>query len=209
MRNLSHRRERFYSITTDYSALYSYSNRQEQLTLSAGILNFIWNGWNNFWREFWLTHICGGYDLVQNPINPIYPDYRDKEACHYLLFACGKRRRHNPNDAIAGVHLEATWGDPRIIADVATHLLPIHPNMAYLLGILGTYQTTIEHFQKIRNTFIHLNNENVYNLNFIAGHYSFSADQNLIDILESTNIASSTKCFDNLIDNMNGMLQNL
>jgi hypothetical protein len=209
MRDLSHGRERFYSITSDYSSLYNYTNKQEQLTLSAGVLNFIWNSWNNFWKEFWLAHVCGGVDFGHNPISPIYPNYKDKEACHFLLFACGKRTRHNLNDTIVGVHQEATWGDPQVIANIATKLLPHHPHMSYILGVLSIYQTTIEHFQKIRNSFIHLNNENIYNLNQIAGHYSFSNNQNLIDILESTNISSTTRCFDNLIDNMTGMLNNL
>lgn len=209
MRDLSHRRERFYSITEDYSSLYLYSNQQEQLAISAGVLNFIWNSWNNFWREFFIAHVSGGLDLVQNPIKPIYPDYRDKQACHYLLYACGKRSSHYIGDSILGVYQEATWGDPAVIAKIATHLIPHHSNMNYLLAILGLYQTTIEHFQKIRNSFIHLNNENIFYLNQLTGHYSFSSNQNLIDILESTNISSTTRCFDNLIDNMNGMLTNL
>lgn len=210
MRDLSHKRERFYSLADDYSALYSYSNKQQQLTVSAGILNFIWNGWNNFWREYWLTHVCGGLDFSKNPITPIHVNYRDKEACHFLLFACGKRNRHNLNDSILGSHQEATWGDPKIIADIATHLMPYHnTNMSYLLGVLGIYQTSLEHFQKIRNSFIHLNNENINNLNSISGHYSFNSNQKLIDILDSTNINTSTQCFANLVDNMRGMLQNL
>lgn len=209
MRDLSHRRERFYSITEDYSSLYLYSNQQEQLALSAGVLNFIWNSWNNFWREFFIAHVSGGLDLDKNPITPIHPDYRDKQACHYLLHACGKRKLHNIGDSIAGVYQEVTWGDPAVIARIATHLIPHHSNMNYLLGVLAIYQTTIEHFQKIRNSFIHLNNENIFYLNQLTGHYSFSPNQNLIDILESTNISSTTRCFDNLIDNMNGMLTNL
>lgn len=209
MRDLSHRRERFYSITNDYSSLYLYTNQQEQLTLSAGVLNFIWNSWNNLWREFFIAHVSGGIDFDKNPITAIYPNYTDKQACHYLLHACGKRRTHNIGDSIAGVYQEATWGDPDVISRIATSLIPNHANMNYLLGVLGIYQTTIEHFQKIRNSFIHLNNENIFYLNQIAGHYSFSPNQNLIDILESTNISSTTRCFDNLIDNMNGMLANL
>ena len=209
MRNLSHKRERFYSVVNNYSTLYSYTNQKEQLTLSAGVLNFIWNHWNNFWREFWIAHVSGGLDFNGNPITPIYINYNDKQSCHYLLYACGKRNNHVVGSSIIGVHQEATWGDPNVISNIATKIIPHHPYMNYVLGLLGHYQTTIEHFQKIRNSFIHLNNENIYNLNSLTGYYRFNPNQGLIDILETTDIASSNRCFDNLIDNMSGLIQNL
>lgn len=209
MRDLSHKRDRFYSVSNNYSLLYNYTNDREQLTLSAGVLNFIWNHWNNFWRDFWIAHVSGGTDFNGNPINPIFPDYTDKQSCHYLLFACGKRRNHNPGDIIIGVYQEATWGDPDIISNIATTLTPHHPYMTYVLGLLGHYTTTLQHFQRIRNSFIHLNNENVYQLNTITGYYTFAHNHRLIDILETTNISNANRCFDNLIANMNGMLSNL
>lgn len=209
MKDLAHKRERFYSITREYSLLYNYSNQREQLAFSAGVLNFIWNSWNNLWREFWIAHVSGGLDFNSLPIAPIFANYNDKQSCHFLLHACGKRNRHNPGDTLTGVYQETTWGDPAIMASIATHLIPRHAHMNYVLGVLGHYQITLEHFQKIRNSFIHLNNENIYYLNLLAGHYSFSPNQKLIDILETTNIASANRCFDNLIDNMNGMLRNL
>lgn len=209
MRNLSHKRERFYNVSNNYALLYRYTNHREQLALSAGVLNFIWNHWNNFWREFWIAHVSGGFDLHNNPIIPIYPNYDDKQSCHYLLYACGKRRNHNPGDRIVGVFQEPTWGDPNVITNIATTLIPNHAYMTYVLGLLGHYTTTLEHFQKIRNSFIHLNNENVYQLNSLTGSYTFAHDQKLIDILETTNITTTNRCFDNLIDNMNGMLLNL
>lgn len=209
MRNLSHKRERFYSVVSNYSLLYSYTNQKEQLVLSAGVLNFIWNHWNNFWRDFWIAHVSGGFDFNGDPITPIHVNYNDKQSCHYLLYACGKRNNHAAGSSIIGVHQEATWGDPNIISNIATRIIPHHSYMNYVLGLLGHYQTTIEHFQKIRNSFIHLNNENIYNLNSLTGYYRFNPNQGLIDILETTDIASSNRCFDNLVDNMNGLIQNL
>lgn len=209
MRDLSRKRERFYSVTANYHALYTYSNDREQLTHSAGVLNFIWNHWNNFWRDFWIAHVSGGLDFSHAPITPIHSDYNDKQSCHYLLYACGKRTNHTPGARILGIYQEATWGDPRIISNIATTMLPHHTYMSYVLGLLGHYQTTIEHFQRIRNCFIHLNNENVYQLNTLTGYYRFKPKQRLIDILETTNIVTSTRCFDNLIDNMNGLIINL
>ncbi|OOG77545.1 hypothetical protein [Flavobacterium sp. A45] len=209
MRDLAYRRERFCDVIEDYSILYTYSNDKEQLALSAGVLNFIWNHWNNFWRDYWLAHVSGGYDFNGNRITPIFNNYNDKQSCHYLLYACGKKSNHNNGSSIVGVHQEATWGDPNIISNIATKMLPYHNQMTYVLGLLSQYQTFILHFQRIRNSFIHLNNENIYNLNSLTGHYIFNDNHRLIDILETTEISTSTRCFDNLVNNMTGLIQNL
>jgi hypothetical protein len=210
MRLLSHKHRRFDDVIRYYSTFYtSTTNQKERLTLSIGVLNFIWNHWNNFWRDYWIAHVSGGYDLNNNPITSIHNNYTDKQCCHYLLYACGKRRNHNHGDAILGTYQEATWGDPTIITRIATTMLSHHTNMSYLLGLIGHYQIYIEHFQTIRNTFIHLNNENVYNLNSITGHYRFTSGQGLINILDTVEIYSSTRCFDNLLDNMTGLIDNL
>lgn len=209
MRDLSHKRERFIDVVGNYSNLYVYTNQREQLTLSAGVLNFIWNHWNNFWREFWIAHVSGGVDFNNVPILPIHSNYDDKQSCAYLLSLCNKFRNYVPGARINGVYQEATWGDPKIITKIATQMLPNHAYMTYVLGLLSHYQIAIEHFQRIRNSFIHLNNENVYQLNTLTGYYRFNPNQKLIDILETTNIMTSDRCFDNLLDNMNGMIQNL
>jgi len=209
MRDLAHKRDRFYNVASNYSALYSYTNDKEQLTLSAGVLNFIWNHWNNFWRDYWIAHVSGGFDVNGNRIIPIFNSYNDKQSCHYLLYACGKRNNHNPGSSIIGVHQEATWGDPNIISNIATTMLPHHSHMNYVLSLLGLYQTYINHFQRIRNSFIHLNNENINHLNSITGYYIFNTNHRLIDILETTEISTSIRCFDNLINNMTGLIQNL
>lgn len=209
MRYLSHKRDRFSSVIDNYSPIYPFSSRREQLVYSAGVLNFIWNQWNNLWRDYWIAHVSGGYNFNDSPITPILNNYNDKQSCHYLLFLAGKTRRHRAGDAVLGTHQEATWGDPIIITRVATSLISHHPHMTYLLGLLGHYQTYLEHFQKIRNSFIHLNNENIKKLELITSYYSFSVGQELIDILEATDIASSVRCFDNLLDNMEGFLTHL
>ncbi|QEH39355.1 hypothetical protein [Chitinophaga sp. XS-30] len=210
MRTLSKRRKRFLGITQDYLALYSYTNSKEQLVVSAGVLNFIWNSWNNFWRDYWLAHVTGGMNLDGTPLIPTHPTYIDKQGCHYLLFLLRKRKSHNLGDAISSCHQEATWGDPKIISDLSTALLSSHAHLATTLGVLSHYYTDIVHIQKIRNSFIHLNNENVFNLNPLTAYYSFSAPQKKpIDILEAKNIRSSQRCIDHLVDNVRGMIYNL
>lgn len=209
MRDLSHKRERFYQVTASYSSLYTYTNKKDQLTVTAGILNFVWNHWNNFWRDFWLAHASGGYDFLGNRIVPIRNNYTDKQSLHYLLYLCGKRRTHIIGDSLNSVHQEATWGDPAIIAHIATGMITHHPYMNYVLGILSHYQTHIQHFQRIRNSFIHLNNENISHLNSLKPYYIFDTHHHLIDILETTEITTSIRCYEYLLDNMTGMLRNL
>ncbi len=209
MRYLSHKRQRFLDSLKNVAIMYSYANQREQLLISAGVLNSIWNLWNNFWRDYWIAHVSGGYDFGNNIIHPLYNGYNDKQSCHYLLYACNKRSNHLFGATITGSHQEATWGDPNIISLIAIKMTPHHGSMAHLSGILGYYQTHLQHFQRIRNTLTHLNNENVFHLNAIAGYYSFGADHRLIDILESVEISSSTRCFNNLINNMEGLVQNL
>lgn len=208
-RDLSRKRKRFEEVANNYSNLHIYSNTKEQLIISSGVLNFIWNHWNIFWRHYWIAHVSGGQNIDGSYIPPIHPNYSDKQCCHYLLYCCGKRSIHKYGDSIVGGHQEATWGDPKIITDLASHFSGIHTHTTTILGLLNHYKLFIEHFQLIRNSFIHLNNENIYNLNKIVGYYIFNPSHRLIDILDTTEISSSSKCFVNLVDNMKGMIINL
>jgi len=208
MRNLDFKRQRFLSTTDNYSSLYYYSDQREKLTKTAGILNFLWNNWNNFWRDFWIAYISGGYDLKRNPIIPLFPSYTDKQSCYYLLSLCGKRKS-SPGATIVGNYNEPTWGDPTNIIKIASILAPNFPYMTYVLGVLSHYQIQIIHLQKIRNSFIHLNNENIFNLNSLASYYTFNADQKIIDILEAKYLGTDIRCIDNIVDNLKGMIINL
>lgn len=209
MIDLSKKRVRYLEICRNYSDLYQYTNDKEQHVISSGVLNFIWNSWNNFWRDYWICHVVGGIDFQKNPVLGIYPEYNDKQSCHFLLYKLGKRRNHNFGDSITGSYQEATWGDPQVIQKIAFKLIPNYPQMTTLLGILSSYQTEIEHFQKIRNAFIHLNRDNVKGLKRLTGYYIFSASLRLIDILESQSSTSGTRCFDHLNENMKGLLLNM
>lgn len=207
--DLCKRRVRYIRTSESYAKLFKYSNDKEQHVVSSGVLNFIWNGWNNFWRDYWVCHVSGGIDFRKNPVYGPYPSYNDKQCCHFLLHKLRKIRHHNYGDAITGSYQEATWGDPKIIQKIAIELNPHYPNMTNLLATLSLYQRDIEHFQKIRNAFIHFNKDNVKNLNAISGYYIFSGSQRAIDILNSTSTRSSMRCFDHLNAEMRGFLLNI
>ena len=209
MRNLANKRARILSVMEKYSGYYQYNNSEEKVLITSGVLNFIWNQWNNFWRDYWLAHVTGGIDLDKSIINPIFPNYTDKQGCHYLLFACGKRNNHTPGASIAGNYQEVSWGDPRKMTNILSTISNHHGHLNFIQSLIGIYQTKIEHFQRIRNSFIHLNNENIYHLNSISGYYSFEPNQKIIDILESKDLSNSIRCYDSLINSMLGMIKNL
>ncbi len=209
MVDLRKKRIRFIEVCRNYSELYNYSNHKEQMIASSGILNIIWNSWNNFWRDFWISHVSGGFDFRKNRVNGIFPKYNDRQCCHYLLFQLGRRKSHSYGDSIIGSFQEATWGDPQVIQKIAFQLISHYPQMSNLLGVLSIYQRDIEHFQKIRNTLIHLNKDNVDGLSLISGYYTFTPEQRVIDILESSSISSGARCFEHLNENMKGFLLNM
>ena len=201
MVNLQLKKSRTIHSIENYSALYKYDNNKERLAYSAGVLNSIWNLWNNFWRDFWITQVQGGIDTHRHLIPSIHNKYTSFQSCHFLLHKLGKRRIHNIGDTISGSFQEATWGDPKVIETLAFEF-----RLNYILLLRNQYRTKIEHFQIIRNCFIHLNNFNVSSLNSITSYYIFSANQKTIDILEAKSTRSHYSCFDEITGNLKGML---
>ncbi len=209
MIDLVHKKKRVIQSFDNYAQLYQYSNERERLSYSAGVLNSVWNLWNLFWREYWIAHVKGGINVNGIPLNPIYCQYNSKQSVHFLLYKLGKRRKHNFGDTISSIRQEPTWGDIRNVEKLANELIPDHTHLSYLLGIIGYYKIYIQHFQEIRNCFIHLNNENVSSLKSIRPYYIYNSSQEILDILETKAIVNQIRCFDNLIDNMRGMIINL
>lgn len=211
MRYLRDKKNRFLQVLDKYENLYKHTNKEEYLIVSNGILNFIWNNWNNLWRDYWLAHINGGFYIDSLSLNKIYK-YNDKQSLHYLCYLSGKFGRHITGQSITGSHQEITWGDFDKIEKIANEMYILFPHLThinYLLSLIGTYKNEIQQFQLIRNSFIHLNNESIKKLETIRSHYIFTPDQTLIEILESKHISSNKKCINHLIDNMRGLIINL
>ncbi|MCZ2085216.1 MAG: hypothetical protein LC112_13180 [Flavobacteriales bacterium] len=211
MRYLRDKKNRFLQVLNKYENLYKHTSKEEYLIVSNGILNFIWNNWNNLWKDYWLAHINGGIYIDSVSLHKIY-NYNDKQSLHYLCYLSGKFTKHNAGQSIIGTHQEITWGDFDKIEKIANEIYTLFPHLThinYLLSLIGTYKNEIQQFQLIRNSFIHLNNENMKKLDSIRSHYIFTPDQSLIEILESTHISSNKKCINHLIDNMRGLIVNL
>lgn len=211
MRDLRAKRNRLIQTINKYESHYTFSNKNEYLIISSGILSFIWNNWNNFWRDYFLSHINGGFYINNNPINKFFA-CDDKEALHYLCHLNGRYRNHNIGDRIRGSYQEITWGDYDKIVDIGSQLMllqPINTHLSYMVSLISTYQSEIKHIQEIRNSFIHLNNETIDKLNNLRAYYIFDSNQSVIDILESNHIGSNKKCIYHILDNLKGFLMNL
>lgn len=207
MIDLSKRRYRTICVIEKYRQLYRYSSKEEQLLVSSSVLNFIWNAWSMFWRAYWNVYIAGGYDLTRARVGGVFPRYTIPQSCAYAKslarggsYTIGSTIQH---------YQEPTWGDPKLIINVASGLLPHIPSMNYLISFITSYKTELEELQKIRNAYIHINNESVNSLRSLEPLYIFRHDQKLLDILETKRIGSSKICFDSLVDNMVGCLENL
>jgi len=211
MIDLRHKKQRIIQSLDNYHPLYqaNWEPERNKLSYTAGVLNSIWNVWNNFWREYWISHVIGGVYVNSLPIIPIYPNFYKKQAIFFLLIKLGRRNSSRLGNSINGTHEEPTWGDVKIIEKLAIELLQHHSHLQQLLYLIGHYKIQVEHFQQIRNSFIHLNNENISKLKNIQGRYIFNSSQKLIDILEANILGGSETCFEYLIANMKGLVLNL
>lgn len=210
MIDLRHKKQRIVQSLNNYHLLYkTWNSEREKLTYTAGVLNSIWNLWNNFWREYWITHITGGVYVNGTIVAPIYQNYTKRQAIFFLLIQLEKRKINRLGNSISGTHQEPTWGDINIVEKLALKLQPKHNHLQVLSHLIGHYKIQIAHFQQIRNSFVHLNDENISKLQNIQCHYVFNASQKLIDILDANILGGNTKCYDNLVDNMKGLVLNL
>ncbi len=211
MIDLRHKKQRIVQSLDNYRPLYqsTWSPERNKLSYTAGVLNSIWNIWNNFWREYWISHTIGGLYVNGSPIIPIQANYSKGQAIFFLLIKIGKLKQSRLGDSITGTHQEPTWGDIIIIEKLAIELLQFHPHLQQLLNLIGYYRLQVKHFQQIRNSFIHLNNENISKLNNIQSRYVFNSSQKLINILEANKLGSNETCFEDLVDNMKGLVLNM
>lgn len=212
MINIKKRRARFIQVSHNALNSKQYANLHcinlKNRIIISGLLNEVWDLWNSFWREYWLLHIQGGIYFDNSSISPISIANR-QDSLYYMLYLVGKRS--NPTGTVIGSYQEATWGDIDNIVKLASHpnLQSTHTHLNYVATLLSTYSNSTKDFQIIRNAFIHLDKDNINNINSISNRYTFSGNQNTLSILDSTNIISSKRAFEHLIDDMTGLLLNL
>ena len=206
-------RARTIAVISKYTSYYVYSNPDEQLFVSSGLLNVIWNNWCQFWRNYWIFTIQGGIYLDKTLFAGIYPAMTRIQACAYAahLKCTPPKRSYNLGETI-DFYKEPTWGDYDVIVNIAANLsgMPaLSARMNYLIALLPTYQNELKEFQRIRNAFIHLNEGAVKDLETLRPLYIFGSDNNIVNILNATRVGHTSPCFKAMTDNMLGVLCNL
>ena len=154
MIDLRHKKQRIVQSLGNYHLLHkTWHSEREKLTYTAGVLNSIWNLWNNFWGDYWIAHIIGGIYINGTMITPICQNYTKRQAIFFLLIKLGRRKVNKLGNSISGTHQEPTWGAINIIEELALVLQRNHNHLQILSQLIGHYKMQVEHFQQIRNSF--------------------------------------------------------
>ena len=210
--DLAQQRSRTISIISKYTSYYKYSNKDEQIIISSSLLNIIWNNWCKFWRNYWIANIGGGIYFDKSIIMGIFPNYDTPQLCAYLSHLQSiPVKRYTPGSRLNHFS-EPTWGDYNKIINIASNLSTITSlgaQMTYLLGLLPSYKAELIEFQIIRNSFIHLNNNSIKQLEQLRQFYIFQSSSDILDILNAKRIGNSKVCFQSINDNLMGLLRNL
>ncbi|HPG41456.1 MAG TPA: hypothetical protein PLP19_19550 [bacterium] len=208
-----------YSIAKQYSKIYSTSqksldyfklcneNSQKNFIFASGVINFLWQSWNRFWRNFWLAYLLGGEDLKKQQIIsvPSFSGKNEFEAIHYILYLIGKRK--TPSGMISASYQEPTWGDVDCITKISTNLSEPGTDVDIIkiqvLNALSVLGDTPRHLQIVRNTSIHLNWENITNLhNRVLPFYAISNINYPTEILYSKEIRTSKIAIQHWVDDL-------
>lgn len=204
MIRLYQKRERFIQCAEKQYLSYS-SQSSKDLVITSGTLNYIWNLWNSFWRFFFMAYALGGYDCNKNKISGFIKTLRQNEvACYYQ---CVKNNKVYTIGRTINYYSEMTWGDPDVIIILLSSSTVSIPHSTYLLGLLSSYYDDISDFQKIRNSFIHMNSFGLSSLERnVLPKYSLLSGQKIVDILESVSLNSNNQCFRTILDSMKACL---
>lgn len=208
MIDLAKKRSRLLIIIEKYKGLYRYSTKEEQFLISSSLLNFIWNSWSSFWRDYWIVYTTGGIDIAKKIVVGIHPDLDCSQACAYVNQYARIRYRYSYGDRITHFS-EPTWGDTSIITNIASGLVSNIPQMSYLISLIPIYKNELDDFQKIRNSFIHLNKNAIKQLDMMRPNYIFAPNQSILDILNTKRLGKTNICFYSMLDTMSGLLINL
>lgn len=205
---LRKRKIRFLQISNS-SVPYYNSTEADQLKkfiVATGLLNHVWQSWNQFWRAYWIAHVIGGQDLQNNKIVPLHPNLSEPEALYYLLTLVGNKKKGSTGVVLFSYE-EKTWGDLKIIQDLAVHLSSSSNNVNKVLDAASLFGMTIEHFQTIRNSQIHISTSSMNKLKSIVPYYVVASKLKYPhDIIEARELSSGKIAIRAWIENMNNFL---
>ena len=155
--------------------------------------------------------MIGGKDLQNKKIVPLCPGLNEPQALYHLLTLLNKKKKGS-NGTINSSHQEATWGDIKVIQDLATELSPSSNNVNNVLIAASLFGTTIEHFQIIRNAQIHISASNMttkLRTSVIPYYIITSKIRYPHEIIESREISSGKVAIKAWVETMNDFLSYL
>lgn len=135
MYSLRKRKIRFFQVS-NLSISHYDSTENDQLKkfiVATGLLNHIWQNWNQFWRAYWIAHVIGGRDLQNNKITPLYANLSEPEAVYYLLTLTGRKKKGSTG-FVRFSHEEITWGNLKTIQDLAISISSPKNNVSNALN---------------------------------------------------------------------------
>ncbi len=211
MYSLRKKKVRFLQISSTSVGYYDL-NETDQLKkfiIATGLLNHIWQSWNQFWRAYWVAHIIGGQDLQNNRIIALNPSFDEPQALYHLLTLIGKRRRGTIG-TVNFSYQEATWGDLSTIQNLAYEINSPNNNVDKALDAASLFGITIEHVQIIRNAQIHISNSNMNKLVLVTPYYVVPSKLKYPhEILEAREMISGKVAMKAWIENMSNFLNYL
>ena len=204
MIKLYKKRNRFYQCA-DYTYSYYKTVSANNIIITSGALNHIWNQWNSFWRSYFMLYAIGGYDCHNIKVGGFYNTLRQNQvACFYQRIKANQRYTLG-NDI--PFYRELTWGDPDVIVDLLSSSSVTIPNSSYVIGLITMYKNEISDFQKIRNSFVHMNNMILNDMKrVVLPRYRLNRNQKIIEILYATSLNTGGECFRTLVDSLKSCL---
>lgn len=189
---------------------YSLNTKEDYIFIS-GLLNFLWQSWNRFWRIFWLTYLSGGLDYRRNHISRI-PQFQGKtenEILYYILYILGKR--NNPTGSIVASYQEPTWGDIDTIINLANRLcFPGESIELIRINVLSSFSVlgdTPKHFQTVRNASVHLDIDNINKvISTVIPYYTVSQINYPTEILFANDLRSNKIAYQQWLDDLCAVL---
>ena len=206
MIDLAHRKARIIAIITNSVSLYPDLGVKNRHILIVGIINFIWNNWNEFWKNYWLCYLIGGVDVNRKRVIALRPNLSRDEALSLLCEANLYLRLNNTPSKIIKYFKLPTWGGDKEISNIA---LAFGVDSPFYPSILSHYSQVLKDFRLARNTLIHMTRESVGDLKTILSRYRIQNPFSPNNFFDSFEIEYNKRCINYLTDLLIGLLSNI
>jgi len=192
---------------TRVAYIHQLQDRRAVYIHSCGILNFIWQSWNHFWRIYWLAHVFGGRGyqklIIRNTLGfPIMP--KDEGAAIFQIFTQSGFNTKRFKGTIP-FHNEPTWGSINTIEKIA---MRFSTPGTQVLSALSVFGQSAEHLQAVRNCSIHIGKSGIVNLkSHVLPYYSLSNFKYPTEIMYADELGSSKMAIVSWTDEILALLE--